>query len=43
MLATWIFRSIAASSDHVKLTCRFSGCNYRLTGVHGHVAHDVIA
>ena len=29
--------------DHEKLTYRFSGRDYRLTDVHGHVVHDVIA
>jgi len=29
--------------DHEKLTYRYSGRDYRLTDVHGHVVHDVIA
>ena len=29
--------------DHERLTYRFSGRDYRLTDVHGHVVHDMIA
>ena len=29
--------------DHEKLTYRYSGRDYRLTDVHGHVVHDLIA
>ncbi len=29
--------------DHEKLTYRYSGRDYRLTDVHGHVLHDIIA
>jgi hypothetical protein len=29
--------------DHEKLTYRYSGRDYRLTDVHGHVVHDVLA
>lgn len=29
--------------DHEKLTYRYSGRDYRLTDIHGHVVHDVIA
>lgn len=29
--------------DHEQLTYRFSGRNFRLTDVHGHVVHDIIA
>lgn len=29
--------------DHEKLTYRFQGRDYRLTDVHGHVVHDVLA
>jgi hypothetical protein len=29
--------------DHEKLTYRYSGRDYRLTDVHGHVVHDIIA
>ena len=29
--------------DHEKLTFRFSGRDMRLTDVHGHVVHDIIA
>ena len=29
--------------DHEKLTYRFQGRDYRLTDVHGHVVHDIIA
>lgn len=29
--------------DHTRLTYRFQGRDYRLTDVHGHVVHDVIA
>lgn len=29
--------------DHTKLTYRYSGRDYRLTDVHGNVAHDIIA
>jgi len=29
--------------DHEKLTFRFQGRDYRLTDVHGHVVHDIIA
>ena len=29
--------------DHERLTYRYSGRDYRLTDVHGHVVHDVIA
>jgi len=29
--------------DHEKLTYRYSGRDFRLTDVHGHVAHDIIA
>jgi uncharacterized protein (DUF1501 family) len=29
--------------DHEKLTYRFQGRDYRLTDVHGHVVHDVVA
>lgn len=28
--------------DHTRLTYRYSGRDYRLTDVHGHVAHDII-
>ena len=29
--------------DHEKLTYRYSGRDYRLTDVHGHVVHDIVA
>ena len=29
--------------DHKRLTFRYSGTNYLLTDVHGHVVHDLIA
>ena len=29
--------------DHTKLTYRFAGRDFRLTDVHGHVVHDIIA
>ena len=29
--------------DHKRLTYRFQGRDFRLTDVHGHVVHDVIA
>ena len=29
--------------DHEKLTYRYSGRDYRLTDVHGHVVHEIIA
>ena len=29
--------------DHERLTYRFTGRNFRLTDVHGHVVHDIIA
>ena len=29
--------------DHEKLTYRYSGRDYRLTDVHGHVIQDIIA
>ena len=29
--------------DHEKLTFRHQGRDYRLTDVHGHVVHDIIA
>ena len=29
--------------DHKRLTFRYSGRDYRLTDVHGHVVHDLIA
>lgn len=29
--------------DHEKLTYRYSGRDYRLTDVHGHVVHDILA
>jgi arylsulfatase A-like enzyme len=29
--------------DHERLTYRFQGRNFRLTDVHGHVVHDIIA
>ena len=29
--------------DHKKLTYRYQGRDYRLTDLHGHVVHDVIA
>jgi hypothetical protein len=29
--------------DHERLTYRYSGRNFRLTDVHGHVVHDIIA
>ncbi len=29
--------------NHEKLTCRYSGRNYRPTDVHGHVVRDIIA
>ena len=29
--------------DHEKLTFRFQGRDYRLTDVHGHVVHDILA
>ena len=29
--------------DHEKLTYRWSGRDFRLTDVHGNVAHDIIA
>ncbi len=29
--------------DHEKLTHRFQGRDFRLTDVHGHVVHDIIA
>jgi arylsulfatase A-like enzyme len=29
--------------DHERLTYRFQGRDYRLTDVHGHVVHDLIA
>jgi hypothetical protein len=29
--------------DHKKLTYRFSGRDMRITDVHGHVVHDLIA
>jgi ssRNA-specific RNase YbeY (16S rRNA maturation enzyme) len=29
--------------DHEQLTYRYSGRNFRLTDVHGHVVHDIIA
>jgi hypothetical protein len=29
--------------DHLKLTYRYSGRDFRLTDVHGNVIHDVIA
>ena len=28
--------------DHEKLTYRYSGRDYRLTDVHGHVIHDIM-
>jgi hypothetical protein len=29
--------------DHTKLTYRYQGRDFRLTDVHGHVIHDLIA
>jgi hypothetical protein len=29
--------------DHTKLTYRYQGRDFRLTDVHGHVMHDLIA
>ena len=29
--------------DHEKLTYRFQGRDFRLTDVHGHVVHDILA
>ncbi|MSR55990.1 MAG: DUF1501 domain-containing protein [Gemmataceae bacterium] len=29
--------------DHTRLTFRYGGRNYRLTDVHGHVVHDILA
>jgi hypothetical protein len=29
--------------DHTKLTFRFGGRDMRLTDVHGHVVHDILA
>ena len=29
--------------DHERLTFRFQGRDYRLTDVHGHVVHDILA
>jgi uncharacterized protein (DUF1501 family) len=29
--------------DHTQLTYRYSGRDFRLTDVHGHVAHEIIA
>jgi hypothetical protein len=29
--------------EHTRLTYRFQGRDYRLTDVHGHVVHDLIA
>jgi hypothetical protein len=29
--------------DHTRLTYRFNGANRRLTDVHGHVVHEVLA
>ena len=29
--------------DHENLTYRYSGRDFRLTDVHGHVVHDIIA
>ncbi len=29
--------------DHERLTYRFQGRDYRLTDVHGHVVHDLLA
>ncbi len=29
--------------DHLKLTCRYQGRDFRLTDVHGHVVKDIIA
>jgi hypothetical protein len=29
--------------DHERLTFRFQGRDYRLTDVHGHVVHDLLA
>lgn len=29
--------------DHTKLTCRYGGRDFRLTGVHGSVAHGIMA
>jgi len=29
--------------DHERLTFRYAGRDFRLTDVHGHVVHDIIA
>jgi hypothetical protein len=29
--------------DHTRLTFRYSGRDFRLTDVHGHVVHDILA
>ena len=29
--------------DHKRLTYRYQGRDYRLTDVHGHVVHDILA
>lgn len=29
--------------DHERLTYRYSGRDFRPTGVHGHVVHEIIA
>ena len=29
--------------DHTRLTYRYAGRDFRLTDVHGHVVHDIIA
>ncbi|MCS7272036.1 MAG: DUF1501 domain-containing protein, partial [Gemmataceae bacterium] len=29
--------------DHTRLTFRFQGRDFRLTDVHGHVVHDILA
>jgi hypothetical protein len=38
--ATWMH---LLGFDHEKLTHRFQGRDYRLTDVHGHVLHDLMA